>query len=54
MSILYIYLCVHKDIGIKKEKETCLPNKESVSVDRCERTDMVAKCEIFMNCNKTL
>ena len=42
---------IWKDIGRNKEKEICLPNKESIRGHRCERTIMVAKCEIFMNCS---
>ena len=49
-----MHVCtISKDIGKNKEKEICLPNKESISSHRCERTNMVAKCEMFMNCSKT-
>ena len=44
---------ISEDIGMIKEKEICLPNKESISGHRCERTTMVSKCETFMNCSKT-
>ena len=43
---------ISKDTDINKEKEICLPNKGSVSVHRYERTTMVAKCEMLMNCSK--
>ena len=35
-----------------KEGKICLPNKESLSNHRCERTNIVAKCEILMNCSE--
>ena len=57
-SFLYIF-CIYtivyttsKDIGINKEKEICLPYRESISGHRCERTAMAAKCEMLMNCIK--
>ena len=31
-----------------------MPNKEYVSGHRSKRTNMVAKCKIFMNCSKNL
>ena len=40
-----------KHIGNNKEKEICLPNKEALIGHRCEGTNMVAKCEIGMNCS---
>ena len=45
---------IPKDFGINEEEETCLSKKESVSVHRCERTNMDAKCKMFMNCSKNL
>ena len=36
---------ISKDIGRNKEKEICLPNKESISGHTYERTNMAAKCE---------
>ena len=38
-------MCVRisKDIGIDKEKEICVPNKEPISGHRCERTNKAAK-----------
>ena len=57
ISILYIYIyaCVYnfKDIVINKEKGICLPNNKSQSGHRCERTNVAAKCEMFMNWSKT-
>ena len=55
-SILYRYTCdtISKDTGINKEKETCQPSKESIMGHRCERTNMGAKCEIFINCSKNV
>ena len=53
ICILYIYAwTISKDFGINKEKETCLPSKESASVHRCKRTNMAIQCETFMNCSK--
>ena len=50
---MYMHMCtISKDIDINEEKEICLPNKESVSVHRCERTTMNAKCEVFKNCSE--
>ena len=50
MFSLYTYVkTISKDIGINKEKEICPPSKESISDHKCERTDMVAKCEMLMN-----
>ena len=43
---------ISKDIGINKENEICLPNKESISGHRCKHTNMDAKCEIFITCSK--
>ena len=49
----YTTVCtISKDIGINKEKEIILPNNQYISGHRCERTTMVAKCEMFMNCSK--
>ena len=45
---------ISKDIGINKEKEIYLPNKEFVIGHRCDRTYMATKCEIFMTCSKIL
>ena len=42
------------DIGMNKEKEICLPKKESVSVYRCERTSIASKCEMFMNFSQNI
>ena len=51
----YTHVCtILKDIGIKKEKEICVQNKESTSCHRCERTNMTAKCEMFMNFDEKL
>ena len=36
------------------KKEICLLNKESKNGQRCERTNMAAKCEMFMNCSKKI
>ena len=48
ISILYICMCtILKNIGINKEKEMCLPNKESISGHKYERTNMATKCEMF-------
>ena len=53
ISSLYINVCtIPKDIGVSKERELWLPNKEPVSGQRCERTTMASKCEIFINCSK--
>ena len=42
---MYTYVCtVSKDIGINKEKEINVTNKESISGNRCERTTMTVKC----------
>ena len=49
----YTYVTILKVAGISKENEICLPNKESVSGHRCERTNMAAKCK-SMNSIKTL
>ena len=38
-NTLWALLCVQfQKIGINKEKEICMPNKESISGPRCERT----------------
>ena len=51
---LYKHVCtISKGIGINKEEEICLPNKESIIVHSCEITTMGIKCEMFMNCSKT-
>ena len=42
---------ISKDIGINKEKEMFLPNKESISGHRCERKNVEVKCEMFVNCS---
>ena len=42
---------ISKPIGINKEKEICLPNKEYICDHRCERANMAAECKIHMNCN---
>ena len=47
--VFYIYtqICtISKDIGINKEKELCLPNKEAISSYGCERTNMASKYEL--------
>ena len=31
----------------------CLPNEDNISDHRCERTDMAAKCKIFVTSNLT-
>ena len=47
------HLCtISKAIVVNKEKEICLQNKECISGHICERTNMDAKCEMFMHCNK--
>ena len=43
-----------KVIVRNKEKEICLSTKEYISDYRCEKTNMVAKFKIFVNCNKSL
>ena len=55
ISILYMYIVctTSKGIGINKEKEIYLPNKESINGHRCERTNMDTNSEIIMNCSKT-
>ena len=41
IRILYVYTCpISKDIGITKELEICLPNKESISGQTYEETSM--------------
>ena len=59
ISILYRYIHMHmctfsKDIGINMEKEICVLNKEFISGQKHEKTNVAAKCEIFMNCSKNL
>ena len=53
---LHIYMCVTlKDVGINKGgKELYLLNREFVSLYRYERTTMAAKCELFINCSKSI
>ena len=41
-----------KDFGINKEKEIFLPNKECIRGHICERTNMAATYEIFMDYSK--
>ena len=50
ISILCIYTFVQfqQDIGINKEKEICLSNKESLIGYSCGRPNLVAKYEKFM------
>ena len=36
-----------KDIVINKEKEICVPNKESINGRRCERTNTVYNVKYF-------
>ena len=49
----YTHMCtISKDISINKEKEICPPSKESMCGHRCRRTNVAAKCEMFMNCSK--
>ena len=46
---LYLWTCVHnfkKDIGIHEEKEICLQNREYISGNWCDRTNMAAKCKL--------
>ena len=40
---------ISKDIGLIKEKELYLPNKEFISDHRGKRKKMAAKYEMFMN-----
>ena len=50
---VYVDVCkISKDININNEKEICLPYKESISGYRCEKTNMTAKYEMFMNSSK--
>ena len=54
ISIYYIYTGLQfQKILAKIRKKMCLSNKDYVSGHRCERTNMAAKCGIFMNCYKT-
>ena len=51
-----LVFCTHvctisKDIGINKEKEIHVPSKESISGYRCEKNNMAAICQMFMNCS---
>ena len=41
---------ISKNIGVKKE--ISLPDKESKSGYKCERANMAARCELFVNCSK--
>ena len=43
---------ISKDIGINEEKEICPLTKESISAHKCERTNMAAKHEMYMNGSK--
>ena len=43
---------VSKDIDINKEKEICLPKKESISSHRYEGINMTVKCDMFKNFRK--
>ena len=46
---IYTQLCtISKYFGINKENEICLPIKKCIS----GHTNMAAKCEIFINCQK--
>ena len=49
---IYTHVYNEKDIGINKEIEICLPNKESLSGNGFERTNIAAKCYMFMNYSK--
>ena len=49
---LVFCICTHvctisEDIVINKGKEICVPSMESISGQRCERRNMVARCEFF-------
>ena len=48
ISILHRYMCIQvsKIIGINKEREICLPNKENIGDHRLERINMVASVYI--------
>ena len=53
ISIFYIHIyTISEDTGMNIEKVVCLQNKESASAHTFERTTMVVKCELFMNCSK--
>ena len=45
---------ISKVIGINKGKEMYISDKEYISGHRCERTNISAKCKIFMNCSNNV
>ena len=52
---IYTHVCIITNyIGTINENEIYLPNKESISGHRCERTNMAYKCKIFEAVNLTL
>ena len=54
INIVYRYTFVQlQPFGIH-ENQICLPNEEYLNDHRCERTDMVAKCRIFVAVSKYL
>ena len=51
---IYMYVYNSKIYWHKyRKKKICLPNKESISSHRFERTNMGKKCVISMNCIKS-
>ena len=46
-QILYICDC-HLKCHMDLQKQICLPNKEYLSGHRLERTNIAAKCKIFV------
>ena len=54
ISILHLYMCVQFQniLAYNEENKFCLPNKESISGHRFEKTNMAVKCEMLMNCSK--
>ena len=48
---MYRYICVYKVkfIDVNKGKETCLPDKEYVSVADKKSVNIVAKCIVRMH-----
>ena len=50
ISIFYIQTYVYnfKRYWHNREKEICPPSKDSISGNRCERSNMAAKCGMFM------
>ena len=53
---MYVHNCVYnfKRYWQIKENEMCLPHLEAISGHKCQRTNIAAKCEIFMNYSKDL